>query len=370
MKVLIVTHNYLTGYGGGVFGARAYINAFSALYDGVTLLYPIRERATGSDGLREGIRRIGVPDSVPRPAKLARILFKGVVHRFEKPFRELLAQERFDLIVFQNSKCSSRIIRDARSSGARVVVIHDNLEQDYTRDNTPLLLRPILLPAVIRTEREAVRTADLNLVLTPDDARLFKSLYGGKISLWGTFEYGPSGPRISACVRDPVFVMTGNLGARQTESSLIPWLSEYYPVLKEMVPDARLIVAGKEASQALQRRLSEVGAEFVDTPTDMTATLARARFYLCPVNCGGGVKLRVMDGLREGLPALVHRVSARGYEAFENRSLFVYDDLASFRRALSALLRCDSDPARNRELFDRIFSFEAGVERLRKLMNS
>ena len=106
MKVLIVTHNYLTGYGGGVFGARAYINAFSALYDDVTLLYPIREEEAGFDGLREGIRKIGVPDPVPRLAKLVRILFKGVLHRFEKPFRNLLTRERFDIIVFQNSKCS------------------------------------------------------------------------------------------------------------------------------------------------------------------------------------------------------------------------------------------------------------------------
>lgn len=370
MKVLIVTYNYLTGYGGGAFGARAYINAFSALYEDVTLLYPIREGETGPDGLREEIRKIGVTDPAPRPAKLARIFFKGILHRFEKPFRDLLAREHFDLIVFQNSKCSSRIIRDARASGARIVVVHDNFEQEYTRDNTPVLLRPILLPATVRTEREAVRTADLNLVLTPDDARLFESKYGGNISLWGTFEYGPSQPRASVAVCEPVFAITGNLGARQTVSSLLPWLSDYYPILKEMVPDARLLVAGKEASTALQQRLSEVGAEFVDTPADMSAVLARARYYLCPVDCGGGVKLRVMDGLREGLPALVHRVSARGYEAFEGLSLFVYDDPASFRKALSGLLSCDSDPVRCRELYDRIFSFEAGVERLRKLMQA
>ena len=171
-------------------------------------------------------------------------------------------------------------------------------------------------------------------------------------------------------MREPVFAITGNLGVPQTVSSLLPWLSDYYPILKEMVPDARLLVAGKEASMALQKRLSEVGAEFVDTPADMSAVLARARYYLCPVNCGGGVKLRVMDGLREGLPALVHRVSARGYEPFEGLSLFVYDDLPSFRKALSALLSCDSDPTRCRELYNRIFSFEAGVERLRKLMQS
>lgn len=368
MKVLIVTYNYLTGYGGGPFWARACINAFSALFDDVTLLYPVREGEKAPDGLTSRVQRIGVTDPVPRPVKLARILFKGVMHRFERPFRELLSKERFDLIVFENSKCSSRIIRDARSSGARIVVVHDNYEREYTRDNTPLLLLPLILPAVVRSEREAVRMADLNLVLTPDDLRLLQQRYGGKIALWGAFEYGPSRPMLPAEVQDPVFAITGNLGARQTVSSLIPFLSDYYPILKEVVPGVRLIVAGKDASDAMKDRLEAVGAEFIDTPADMSSVLARARYYLCPVHCGGGLKLRVMDGLRQGLPALVHRVSARGYEAFQGKSLFVYDSPESFRSALTELLQCRETPAGCRKLYDSIFSFDAGVERLRNLL--
>lgn len=368
MKVLIVTYNSLTGYGGGPFGARAYINAFSALYDDVTVMYPVREGEADPDGLTSRVRRIGVTDPVPRPVKLARILFKGVMHRFERPFRELLSKERFDLIVFQNSKCSSRIIRDARASGARIVVVHDNYEREYTRDNTPLLLLPLILPAVVRTEREAVRTADLNLVLTSDDLRSLQKHYGGNVALWGTFEYGPSQPLQSGEVQEPVFAITGNLGARQTVSSLIPFLSDYYPIMKEVVPGARLIVAGKDASESMKERLEAVSAEFIDTPADMSAVLALARYYLCPVNCGGGVKLRVMDGLRQGLPALVHRVSARGYEAFLGKSLFVYDSPESFRSALIELLQCSETPAECRKLYDSIFSFDAGVERLRTLL--
>ena len=100
----------------------------------------------------------------------------------------------------------------------------------------------------------------------------------------------------------------------------------------------------------------------------MSAVLARARYYLCPVDCGGGVKLRVMDGLRQGLPALVHRVSSRGYEAFLGKSLFVYDSPESFRRSLSELLQCTETPEECRALYDSIFSFGAGLQRLRKLL--
>ena len=372
MKVLIVTHNYLSGYGGGAFGARAYINAFSALYDDVTLLYPVREGDTAPTEISPRVRMLGVTDPASAPVKAARILFKGVLHRFEKPFRALLAREKFDLVVFQNSKCSSRIIREARAAGARTIVIHDNYEKEYTRDNTPIWLRPLVLPATVKTEREAVQEADLNLALTLDDVRLLDRCYGagkkGRIERWGSFEYKPSGAWTPHTVSEPVFAITGNLGAMQTLSSLIPWLSDYYPILKSMVPAARLIVAGKDPSTELKGVLAAVGAELVDTPADMADVLARAKYYICPVNCGGGIKLRVMDGLRQGLPVLVHKVSARGYEAFRGISLFDYEDKESFQAALQDLLACPSDPETCRQIYLRHFSFDAGVARLRKIL--
>ena len=374
MRVLVVTYNYLTGFGGGAFGARAYINAFASLYEDVTLLYPVREGDASPTEIASRVRMIGVADPLPAPLKAARILFKGVLHRFEKPFRDLLAREKFDIIVFQNSKCSSRIIREARAAGARTIVIHDNYEKEYTRDNTSYWLRPLLLPATVRTEREAVREADLNLALTPDDARLLDRCYGagkkGRIERWGAFEYKPSGAWTPHMVSEPVFAITGNLGALQTLSSLIPWLSDYYPILKSMVPDARLIVAGKNPSSELKGILSDLGAELVDTPADMAEILGRAKYYICPVDCGGGIKLRVMDGLRQGLPVLSHKVSARGYEAFKGISLFDYEDRESFRTSLQALLTCPGDPETRRQIYIRHFSFDAGVERLHKILEA
>lgn len=372
MRVLIVTYNYLTGFGGGAFGARAYINAFASLYHDVTLLYPVREGDTSSTEISSSVRMIGVADTASVPVKVARILFQGVMHRFESAFIFLLKQEHFDIIVFQNSKCSSRIIQVARASGARTIVIHDNYEKEYTRDNTSFWLRPLLLPVTVKTERNAVFEADLNLALTQDDVRLLETCYGagkkGRIERWGAFEYKPLGEWSLHPVLEPVFAITGNLGAIQTQSSLFPWLSEYYPIVKAMVPGARLLVAGKNPTSELKNVLHEVGAELIDTPANMSDVLRLARYYICPVDCGGGIKLRVMDGLRAGLPVLAHKVSARGYEPFRGLSLFDYEDKVSFQNALRSLLDCPGDPEMRRQLYIRHFSFDAGVERLRKIL--
>lgn len=374
MRVLIVTHNYLSGFGGGAYGARAYINAFAALYDDITLLFPAHSEDESIPEIAPHVRMTAVTDTASKVRKAARQVFRGVLHRFEQSFSRLLETDRFDMVVFQNSKCSSRLIRKARKTGARTVVIHDNYEWEYTRDNTPLLQLPLFLPAVVRTERTAVREADLNLALTPEDADQLVRHYGkgmrGRMELLGAFEYRPIESCPVTAEDTPVFAITGNLGARQASDSLIPWFSEYYPLLKREIPDAKLIVAGKDPGTDLKQLLSRLDVELVDTPPDMSVILRRARYYLCPVQLGGGVKLRVMDGLRTGLPALVHRVSARGYEALEGISLFVYDTPDSFVESLRKMLACPGSAMDRQQVYKDRFSFEAGVKRLRNILNA
>lgn len=372
MRVLIVTYNYLSGFGGGVYGARAYINAFAALYDDVTLLYPAQSAGEPLTGIDPRVRGIEVVDHASKLSKAIRLVVRGIPHRFEKPFKELLERERFDLVVFQNSKCSTGLIGPARAVGTRVVVQHDNFEWEYTRDNTASWMRPFLLPPVLRTEREAVLEADINLALTPADADMLLRHYGkgmkGRMELLYPFEFRPVPDHVPDPVSHPVFVITGNLGALQTRGSLLPWLKEYYPLLKREIPEARLIVAGKHAGENLRQCLDRLDVELVDTPSDMSAVLDRARYYICPVNRGGGVKLRVMDGLRTGMPALVHRVSARGYESLKGLSVFAYESPDSFVEALRSMMASPETAEDRQAAYRACFSFESGVGRLRKIL--
>ena len=334
------------------------------------------DRAEEMDGeILPSVRQIGVTDTVSKARKLVRTLTRGTLHRFERAFRELLGREHFDLVVFHNSKLTRRTLPLAKASGAKVVVVHDNYEYEYTKDNFPWYKLTFMLPITVRGEREAVLGSDLNLVLSVQDRDLLRSHYDPKhtarIEVLGVFEYRERAmPELPAPVQDDVFVLTGNLGAKQTLDSLLPWLDEEWPIVKEIRPDARLIVAGKRPGPALKARLATAGAELVDTPREMGDVLVRARYYVCPTCKGGGVKLRVMDGLRYGLPVLVHKVSARGYEPFLNRSLFVYDDTASFREALKRMLDTDVDRSMALETYASSFCFRSGVSRMKKYLQN
>ena len=81
-----------------------------------------------------------------------------------------------------------------------------------------------------------------------------------------------------------------------------------------------------------------------------------------------------MDGLKAGLPVLTHTVSARGYNDFEKANcLFSYNDTAGFVAGLNKLLVALNSGNLNKktikDLYFSIFSFEAGVNRLKNILN-
>ena len=166
------------------------------------------------------------------------------------------------------------------------------------------------------------------------------------------------------------YILTGNLSVRQNIDSFRTWMQEGWPVLLETDPEAVLTVAGRDPDpevEALCR--GEERIRLVPSPPDMEPLLREADIYLCPADNGSGIKLRVMDGLRQGLPVVAHRKAARGYEPFVGKGLFLYDDAQTLRRALRAAA-VPVDRAGMIRAYQSLFSFEAGVKRLSALLDT
>lgn len=371
MKVLFVTYHYLHGHGGGIFGSRGFINAFAALSDEMTLLYPVKDGKT-AEGLSEKVLTIPVTYEKPRFSKFLDLL-AGRLHRFFGHFDRVLAAGDFDTVVFDSCYASFRLLEKAQKAGCRTVVIHHNYQLEYVRDNYRFPVRIPMLFWTWRAEGNAVRNCDLNLTVTRHDLSLLQRHYDrsrkAKFGIIGDFESKPLPIALeSEPVTDPVYVITGNLGMLQTEQSLLPWLQEEYPILLEEEPEAHVIVAGKDPTEKILSECRKRGVEVVDTPPDMGSVLARGRYYLCPTSLGSGLKLRIMDGLKSGMPVLTHQVSSRGYEAFLDRYVFSYTDPDSFRAAWRKMKSVPYDRLEIVRAYKEVFSFEAGVERVRKAL--
>jgi glycosyltransferase involved in cell wall biosynthesis len=371
MKILFIAYGYLDGNGGGVFASRAYINSFAELADEITLLYPMTEGKEPS-GINANVKMVPIWDTRNDWQKGIGLLL-GRSNRF-RTIRKVVGEEFFDIVVLNNSMVVQGVLDYFKKKGSKIITIHHNYNYEYFRDNTKFPLSIPILYWTRRFEGKAVRESDLNLTLTEADKILLLKHYGRggeKIEVLGTYEYERKVHPLYKDVKTPRFLITGNLSAMQTENSLIPWIEDYYPILKGVFPEATLTLAGKDPSSSLIQRSREHGIIVIPSPDSMQPILADAKYYICATSLGGGLKLRVMDGLSAGLPVVCHAVSARGYEPFvEQGVLLVYEDKASFKNQLIKLKTITIKKQNTIELFEKIFSFESGKKRLSGFLNN
>lgn len=374
MSILVVTHHFLNGNGGGVFASRAYINAFAELYSDVTLMYPAKE-GHPIEHINNSVKLIPVTYDIPKLQKLWHVL-TGASHRYMEAFRKEIQKNKYDIVVFDASNVTWKTIDIAKQSGAKVVTIHHNYQMEYDRDNCMPLLRPIILYWTRKREGQSVRNSDLNLTLTKQDKELLYTNYDpqrkSNIEVLGCFEYERKNTteNIKSNSNSNRFVITGNLSAVQTEVSLNAWLNDYYPILKQEYPNHTLTIAGYNPSEKLINQCKQLGIRIIPSPQNMDHILDNADFYICPTDLGGGLKLRIMDGLKKGLPILTHEVSARGYDLFkEKQLLFSYNDKKSFLIALQSLTKKTYDKDNIVKCYQNIFSFKSGTDRLQQLIH-
>lgn len=370
MRVLFLTPHYLDTAGGGTFATLANLHAFSCVADEVTALIPYRGKASLLQ-MPSNVQLINVEDHRSFVRKVISFLC-GHSHRYAH-VEKMVDLKLYDMVVFDTSMTSARLVKMFNSKGINTVTIHHNFQWEYIRDNVKFPLKPFALYWCNKYEKESVNYSQLNLTLTEEDMHLLQSHFSKrneKFAVLGTFEYCKKTHPVTPAVKEDAFVITGSLGSVQTEESLVPWIREYYPLLKEAFPKSRLILAGRLPSLKLCRLAKEYGIMVIPSPESMDDVLRQAKYYICATSLGGGLKLRVMDGLKVGLPVLSHQVSARGYGHFVGKEmLFEYHDKISFKQSLNKLKECTYQKSDIIKEYENVFSFESGVARLDSILN-
>ena len=228
---------------------------------------------------------------------------------------------------------------------------------------------------VKRLERDAYKWSDVNLFLTQQDLDKFKEVYGcchGDNYVVGTYETtnmkcgSVEKKRNNKCI-----AITGALCDKQTIDGIKYFFSELYASLPE---DYTIIIAGKNPSSEIRNLCGAYkNVILIENPLSMQSVLQKADIYVCPTNVGGGVKLRVMDGLKVGIPVIVHEVSARGYDVLFNEKFFkIFNTKENFKSAFESISQSlDSGTIKSQEIqmaYLKEFSYDNGKNRIEEFL--
>lgn len=309
--------------------------------------------------------------------------FRGHFHRLYSWMPKFLKQHGDEYShCIMNQSFYGDLIPIISSYGIKVAVIHHNYEVRYQMDNKlPATLYGLTPYFVRRNERMALSLSSLNLFLTESDYRTISEVYScinKNHAIIGMYEpeSTPVNKVGAKTLPQNILAICGSLDNRQTESSIHEFFDKYYNIICDIFnQDFQLVITGRNPGQYIQSvTASYKNVKLIPNPPHIEDVLCSAGIFICPVNCGSGLKLRIMDGLRLGMPILTHKISANGYEPFFSYPWFrVYDDITSFRNGLEQIIKV----MKNQNIKDEIigkyysqFSFCNGDKRFLAALSS
>lgn len=370
-RILFLSTAKLSHRSGGALATLAYYNAICSIFPGQVDLVMPEEFCIGD--YKNAIK-------APKRSMLSALL-SGSMHRYKAVIKKYLKcnKGKYELCFLNGGIYSGDMMDDIHSHGCKIIVLHHNFEREYQMDSkTTFTLGGRTSFFVNRNEKRAYQKADCNLFLSQEDKTLFETHYGltnKPAVVTGSFEPVHEILPQYENVTQNIIAITGSMNTNQTMCGIVDFTNNYYKDFREICPNWTLLIAGRNPREEVYK-LKEMNPDSISVipnPEDMNAVLNGVSIFLCPTNVGGGLKLRVMDGLKAGLPILVHKISSRGYNYYLDKPYFkVYNDNQSFRKGLNALMDyCEKDFDRKtiQSDYKHYFGFEMGCNRLKHALD-
>ena len=124
----------------------------------------------------------------------------------------------------------------------------------------------------------------------------------------------------------------------------IAWFArESWPTVHAAAPQARLTIVGKQPPPALAALAARLpGCDLLGYVADLDPVLAESAVFLAPLLAGGGMRVKIVDAWRWGVPVVSTAVGAEGLACTPGVELLLADSPADFA---AAVLRLLADPA-------------------------
>lgn len=232
---------------------------------------------------------------------------------------------------------------------ARVVLGCHNIESEFFVQFAQTLRGPLRFiaqqeaKAAARHEAEVLAQVDQAITISKRDAQELRTLlrqHTGRfvqpICVPQVVEPSPvSAARGPACR----VVYVGNLTWQPNVEGLSWFCQTVWPLVRARLPLATFRIAGSGLSShdRVPDAWTGPGIELVGYVDDLAAFAKQADVWVAPVSGGSGVRIKLLDSLRLGVPTVTTQDGAKGLSVRSGRELFVEDHPDAFARAIVRL---------------------------------
>lgn len=343
MKILYILKHNPWGIGGGCYACRNYLELFSGLFsqDNIDVLICSEYLQNHIDANLKNCKFIPVS---PR-SKFSQYLspITHILHRHQELATKMLQRNHYDYCIFDHNSIAGSLVDLCKQKGIKTIVLNHNCELEYFKDNNSKLKNILLLPSVQKNEKNAYLKCNYNIFLTEEDKEIFKRLYGTSQT---TSIIGGCFLRKEEIISETdspfndklKIVISGTMGNVQNKDGILYFLNELYQHIPE---DMEIILTGRNPSEEIINLCKlHNNIQLIANPENILDIVEKCDIFVCPTRLGGGMKLRLIDGLRCGLPVISHKVSARGYSSFEKKGIVIsFESPEEFKNCVDSLIQ-------------------------------
>ena len=220
------------------------------------------------------------------------------------------------------------------------------------RDHEANVLRRFFLHEQYRKyheyEKKVFQCVSQVIAVSDHDADLIKK--GFSVKDVTTVENGVdvhSFRNVKSTQRNQGVLFLGSLDWRPNIDAINQLIEKIWPLVREMVPSARLQIVGRKASQELKKRCSTISdIDLHCDVDDVREYLWTCNVMVVPLRIGGGSRLKILEALAAGLPVVSTCTGAEGLFIENSHEVIIRNNPRDTADALAGILNnninCDN----------------------------
>ncbi|WP_345770752.1 glycosyltransferase family 4 protein [Microbacterium sp. B35-30] len=201
----------------------------------------------------------------------------------------------------------------------------------------------------MRDERRLIGAANGVLTLSQKDADLMQTLYAPRVVNWVNPPLDFQIPIEPPSVNQPARILFVGAFDRTENAHAAHWLLDnVWPLVRQVFPDARVVLAGSSPDVRLQKRgEADSSVEITGYLDSLDGEYRRASVIVVPLHQGAGVKFKTIHALLAGRPVVSTRIGIEGILDPDSPLLWaIADDAESFAHGIISALGRPDDAAR------------------------
>jgi sugar transferase (PEP-CTERM/EpsH1 system associated) len=147
-----------------------------------------------------------------------------------------------------------------------------------------------------------------------------------------------AGPRAS----EPTILLSGHLDHYPNADSAVRFLCEVFPRIRERIPAARVVIAGKNPPAEIRLLAERPEVRIASPRADLRLLFREAWVVAAPHRVGHGVRNEILEAMAAGAPVVASREAASGLDLLAGRDVIVESTAPAMADRIVELL---SDPA-------------------------